>query len=167
MDCYAHSAIGFKVTEDDFIRETKATDLVCPKGHEWPGGGAKFCQECGGKFDYLTEVWGTKKLRVLAQLLDDEGFLDNDCDNFEDYWHVLVHEGDDRGVVEVGDTNYGGFLIIGEEVGNTGSHRGDAAIGALGVEGILKTIEWCKEVRKALGFEDRPITLYTWLYVSC
>jgi len=166
MDCYAHSAIGFKVTENDFLVTEEGKVLKCRNGHPHPGGKAKFCQECGKRFRHPESVRATPALVALAESMGDKLAPDTDV---ESYWHEIRYERDGGlGVLPVGDMDYdnSGFLIVGEEVGNSGSHRFGMEVSSLDEGKIRSVLFRVRQVRETLGFEDRPIELHTWLYIS-
>jgi hypothetical protein len=148
---------------DDFVTVLKPKSMNCPEGHAKPHGSrAKYCPECGGKFDYWPLLVLSDMGKKLLEAFDLGDFpTSGDEDEVNEWWNWIQ---DGKPFVKVGvdrDT-----LIMGVDLADSGSIRGDLTTETLTREEIRDAWDKVTEWRAEMGYGDSKVLLYVWLYVS-
>lgn len=149
----AKVALGFEVTQKDFLVVVPAIVKTCGRGHRQPESHPKFCDQDGTPFKFATTTVGTKALVALADGIPE-------CLTAEDWWDTLCEDGEPIFTVR---RNYGSedFIICGVFIAESDCESNP-----------LRTLSWKKMLQKhkevqalrlRLGFDDRPIKLYSWI----
>lgn len=171
MDAHAFMAIGFEITEEDFLVTVRPDKVTCAHGHPKPDGSrAKFCPEDGTKYDQYEVTSPTERMDSLLSLLEIDMFdpndFDGEFDDIEQWWNVyLASEGEPFIKVGVNEDT----LILGKLIGDTGSHRFNLTTVEQSREEVDEAWAEVRDMRTALGFDpkERPIRLYSWMHISC
>jgi len=155
MDAYAMAAVGFEVSEEDLVRVEKAAIKTCNHGHRQPENQPKFCDQDGTPFGYRE----TKVPTDAAVALDPDIL---EMGQYPDWWYSFL-DGDTIHRTTDDDT-----IICGEKVADSGSHQdlGGAYVTALNWSKLQKVRQRVSVLRAKMGMGDRPLHLYSWLYIS-
>lgn len=168
-DCYAYAGVGFEVSQEDFLQTVKTTVETCGHGHARPElSGAKFCPEDGTKYEYreilvptpaLIDLWASSPKPPDADEVKKQKYLTN-------WWYDFRASGDVFAVAQTCESK--SIFVCGRMLEETRSHRMGFSHTTKTQSEVGELFKRAEKMREKLGpsFADRPIKLYSWLYVS-
>jgi len=155
-DYYSKVVLGFRVTKKDFVRTDHTEIKTCGKGHQEPADHPKFCAQDGTPFTFDGVEVATDALLALME----DPYLN--ADDAGDWWScdtdglVFLVGGEHRDPDE--DVYVCGIILAKDESNDL------VAYTAISDDDLLEKRKEVEALRTKIGFDDRPIKMYSWVY---
>jgi len=155
-DYHAQAVMGFQVCQADFIHVRKGPEMVCARGHLQPEGEPVYCSKDGTPFHLKEHLEPTEALKAC-----EGGWPDfSDAEDLLDWWVQFAYQ---EGIHYIEQVSGETLWVYGTEIADSGSSRGGAKVGMTPWDDLRDIHQELVEKRAKLGFEYRPILMFTWL----